>query len=175
MKKKDKKQIMEKCSICGEEIEKKELMSHMEIHPSKVFDWLYIGGYNIATKKSELEKLNIKYILNCAVECINLFENDYKYCKLDIKDVSDFNIEDYFNKGIEFLKLAKNNNDGNVFVHCQLGKSRSAAIIMAYMISEMNLNTNEAYKELKKVRRKIMPNLGFMNKLREFEKQITKK
>ena len=40
------------------------------------------------------------------------------------------------------------------------------------MISEMKLNTNEAYKLLKKARSKIMPNLGFMNQLREYEKKI---
>ena len=166
------KDIEVRCPFCGYVLEKKELNSHMEIHPSKVFDWLYIGGYNTATKKSDLQKINIKYILNCASECINLFENDFKYCKLDIKDLPNFNIEEYFSQGIEFLKNSKNNNDGNVFVHCQLGKSRSAAIIMAYMISEMKLNTNEAYKLLKKARSKIMPNLGFMNQLREYEKKI---
>ena len=48
------KDIEVRCPFCGNVLEKKELNSHMEIHPSKVFDWLYIGGYNTATKKSDL-------------------------------------------------------------------------------------------------------------------------
>ena len=73
--KNNKKDIIEiKCPYCGNEVEKKKLNLHLEIHPSKVFDWLYVGGYNTATKKADLEKMNIKYILNCATECMNLFD-----------------------------------------------------------------------------------------------------
>ncbi len=62
--------------------------NHVESHPSKVLDWLYIGSYNNATNKKELELFNIKYIINCAKECLNLFpdEINYKHFKLSVRD-----------------------------------------------------------------------------------------
>ena len=89
-----------------------------------------------------------------------------------IKDSNDFNIEEYFDKGIEFIQNAKANKEkGKLLVHCQQGKSRSSAILISYLIKEEQYTTDEAYKYLKKKRRMIMPNLGFMFKLREFERK----
>ena len=42
---------------------------------------------------------------------------------------------------------------------------------MAYLIKCKNEDTNSAYKIVKNKRQLTMPNLGFMNKLREFEKE----
>lgn len=68
-----------KCDFCGKEMEKEIMKNHKESHPSKIFDWLYLGSYNNALNKKELQFANIKYILNCARECKNLFESDFKY------------------------------------------------------------------------------------------------
>lgn len=162
------------CPKCNKEIESKNISIHLDSHPSEIVDWLYLGSYSNASDKISLESLNIKYILNCASECKNLFENDkeFEYLKLDIKDSNDFNIDEYFEKGIEFIKTAKENKEkGNLFIHCQQGKSRSSAILISYLIKEEKYTTDEAYKYLKKKRRMIMPNLGFMFKLRAFEKK----
>ncbi|MCQ2817425.1 MAG: dual specificity protein phosphatase family protein [archaeon] len=170
-----------KCPICQTEIFKKNFPGHKEIHPTEILDWLFLGSYFNATNKTELKALKIKYILNCASECKNVYQEDFTYLKLDLQDKNDFPIENYFNEGITFLKNINEKNNkketpleekGNVLVHCQLGKSRSAAIVMAYLMKENNLTTNEAYTLLKKKRRNILPNLGFMNKLRELEKEL---
>ena len=166
------------CPKCKKEIESKNLSTHLDSHPSEVFDWLYLGSSLNASDKVSLKSLNIKYILNCASECKNLFENDneFVYLKLETKDSNDFNIEDYFDKAYDFISMAKNNKEkGNLLVHCQQGKSRSSAILISYLIKEEKYTTDEAYKFLKKKRRMIMPNLGFMFKLREYEKKILQK
>ena len=46
---------------------------------------------------------------------------------------------------------------------------------MAYLIECKNETTKSAYKILKNKRQLTMPNLGFMNKVREFEKEKNKK
>jgi dual specificity MAP kinase phosphatase len=160
------------CPICLKTITT-SIKVHLSIHPSKVYDWLYIGSYSNATNKKDLESIHCKTILNCASECKNLFENEpgYKYLKLNIKDTLDYPIEDHFTDSNAFLSQAHENNE-TVFVHCQLGKSRSATIIIAYLIKHMNMSTNEAYTFLKRARSSIMPNLSFMNKLRSYEQSI---
>lgn len=171
-----------KCSVCGAEMENEKLICHKDIHPSQVLSWLYLGSYFNATNKAELRKLNIKYIINCASECKNIFDySNFTYLKLPLKDKKDFPIENYFDKANSFLKqvesINSNNNaddddKGNVLVHCQLGKSRSASIVISYLIKEMNMSFNESYKFLKEKRKNISPNNGFIMKLKNLEKDF---
>ena len=162
-----------KCPECLGEIEKNKLNEHLQsIHITEIIDKIFLGSYLSAKNYQELEKKNIKYILNCASECQNLFENkNIKYLKLDIKDQNDFPIENFFEQGSQFIQESINNNDGNILIHCMEGKSRSTSILMAYLIKYKNENTNSAYKILKAKRKLTMPNLGFMYKLREYEKK----
>ena len=174
IKAKNKKKIQtEKCPKCLKEIEKNKLKEHLQSsHITEIIDKIYIGSYDNAKDKEELEKNNIKYVLNCASECNNIFEDKIKYLKLEIKDQNDFPIQDYFEKGANFINESLMNNDGKILVHCMQGKSRSTTILMAYLIKYKKQDTNSAYKTIKAKRRLAMPNLGFMYKLREFEKKI---
>ena len=165
----------EKCPKCNEEIYNNKLKEHLQTaHLTEIIDNIYIGSFWNAINFEELEKNNIKYILNCASECKNRFEDKIKYLKLDIKDQNDFPIQNYFDKGIQFIQESLNNNDGNVLIHCMEGKSRSTTLLMAYLIKIKKENTNSAYKIVKRKRQLAMPNLGFMSKLREFEASIEK-
>ena len=158
-----------KCPKCSQEIKNNKLKEHLQ---SSHINNIFIGSYLNAKNWNELEKNNIKYILNCATECKNIFEDKIKYLKLDIKDQNDFPIQDFFDKGIQFIQESVNNNDGNILIHCMEGKSRSTTLLMAYLIKYKNENTNSAYKIVKSKRQLTMPNLGFMFKLREYEKSL---
>jgi protein-tyrosine phosphatase len=57
-----------------------------------------------------------------------------------------------------------------VFVHCARGISRSATFVLAYLIKSQRWSVNDAYAFLRKKRR-VMPNLGFMLALGEFERE----
>jgi protein-tyrosine phosphatase len=167
--------IFVKCDICDKEIENNKLHIHLESHPGNIDNFIYIGSYFNATNSKELDKLNIKYILNCAIECKNLFEYKFIYKKIDLKDLIDFPIENYFDEAIEFINKCREEKKGNLLIHCMQGKSRSATILLAYLIKENKMTTNEAFKFVKKKRKTILPNLSFMNKLREFEEKLNNK
>lgn len=81
---KSKKAILVKCSYCNKEIEKTIINYHKESHPTKILDWLFLGSYNNATNFKELNYADIKYILNCAGECKNLFQENFKYKHLKL-------------------------------------------------------------------------------------------
>ena len=163
----------EKCPKCLQEIEKNKLKDHLQTsHITEIIDGIFIGSYSNAKDKEELEKNNIKYILNCASECNNLYEDKIKYLKLEIKDQNDYPIKDFFEKGTNFINEAVNNKDGNILIHCMQGKSRSTTLLMAYLIKYKKEDINSSYKILKAKRRLTMPNLGFMQQLREYEKSI---
>lgn len=61
---------------------------------------------------------------------------------------------------------------GGCFVHCAFGQSRSATIIIAYIMKENNWKFKEAYEYVKAKRRMISPNHGFVYLLRLYEVEL---
>ena len=59
-----------------------------------------------------------------------------------------------------------------MFVHCAEGVSRSASIVLAYVIYFKDLYYEEAYKLVHDVREKICPNPSFESSVREFGKKF---
>ncbi|PCH40602.1 phosphotyrosine protein [Wolfiporia cocos MD-104 SS10] len=59
----------------------------------------------------------------------------------------------------------------NVLVHCQQGVSRSAAIVIAYLIYTHNMSYDSAFDLVRRKRACIKPNSGFVKALQEWEKR----
>jgi hypothetical protein len=58
---------------------------------------------------------------------------------------------------------------GNVLVHCAAGVSRSATVVLGYLMARHNLSLTAALEHLKAVRPWVAPNTGFMQQLAAFE------
>jgi len=89
---------------------------------------------------------------------------------LPAHDKEGYDITIHFEKGIEFIE--RNRKYTSVLVHCFAGVSRSASICIAYMMKKLGWNLEKALWHLKKCRRLINPNVGFIRKLTEYEKYL---
>lgn len=56
-------------------------------------------------------------------------------------------------------------NHGNVLVHCRMGVSRSATMILAFLMREQHLDRKAAYAHLKKIWPRASPNWSFWQQL----------
>jgi len=59
-----------------------------------------------------------------------------------------------------------------VLVHCQGGISRSASLCIAYLIQCQGLSYDAAFALVRKARPIIMPNIGFVRQLKDFEESL---
>ncbi|OSX57069.1 hypothetical protein POSPLADRAFT_1061776 [Postia placenta MAD-698-R-SB12] len=59
----------------------------------------------------------------------------------------------------------------NVLVHCQQGVSRSAAIVIAYLIYTQNMSYDSAFDLVRKKRPCAKPNSAFVKALQDWEKR----
>ena len=158
-----------KCPICEKEIDNYRYAYHFSLHPSKIFNWLYLGSYRNACDKKEIKDIGINYVLNCAVECTETFPVEVHYCHLKFSDVPSFKILPHLEKATSFINQAQINN-GIILVHCQLGISRSTSCVIAYMVKYMGYTAMNALDFIKKKRSQVMPNFGFIQQLMKYEK-----
>jgi atypical dual specificity phosphatase len=62
---------------------------------------------------------------------------------------------------------------GKVLVHCKMGRSRSATLVLMWMVFHHGMSLAEAWRKLKHCRRQIGLNSGFTRTLINFERQHT--
>lgn len=135
--------------------------------PNEILPYLYIGSYN-SINTAKLNTIGIKYIIVAGEECIRHEHLNFNYIHINLKDDVGEDITIYLNSAIDFIDHALLNN-GKVLVHCYEGKSRSATIVIAYLMIKKNMSFDEAYKFVKDKHAKTNPNRGYLRQLRNTE------
>ena len=82
------------------------------------------------------------------------------------------NLIEYFPKAFEFIDRARQSRRGGVLVHCQMGVSRSASLVLAYVMREKGWRLNQAYDYVKERSWVISPNMSLVYQLAEYEKVL---
>ena len=116
---------------------------------------------------------NIKCIVNATDEIDNYFENTHKitYMKLSgVIDNSTSSMKNYFN---DFIRFVTENKDSKTLIHCYMGSSRSASIILAYLIKYYHLTLEDALKLLKEKRPVVNINVDFWKDLEIFYRSLS--
>lgn len=135
---------------------------------------LYLSCALIASKKSLMERYGIKGVISLggfeAHTTYTVHPDPIDYLFVFISDYEDEPIHLHFRDCIEFI----NKTEGPVLVHCMAGISRSATIVIAYLMAEMKMSYADAYILVKEKRRIICPNSGFRRQLMEFESSLMK-
>ena len=96
------------------------------------------------------------------------FPKHFTYKQIKIPDTQSTQIAEYFDECFVFIDSARAAG-GCVLVHCFYGASRSASIVMAYLIKTERMRYKEALDYLRILRPEVRPNEGFAKQLRQFE------
>ena len=135
-----------------------------------IIDNIYLGDFRTADNIDMLRQYNITHIINCAFNLPNRFPEQITYKRLDLRDEPDQPILERLEEAYQFIK---ENKDKNIFVHCVFGKSRSASVVIFYVMKEKKMNFQEAKNFVKNIRNIVEPNSGFESELnRYYEEHI---
>ena len=97
----------------------------------------------------------------------------FSYYPINIDDSPVANIYQYFEPCVEFINSvldAPSSADGrNVLVHCAAGVSRSASIVIAYIMSAQRVDYETALALVRADRYYVCPNEGFVLQLRQWQ------
>jgi protein-tyrosine phosphatase len=134
-------------------------------NPSMITSQIYLGSYTAALNLELLKKkLEITHILNCSL-APNAYPNRFTYLQLPLRDTPGQDlITEAIPNAIQFFQsvLAQG---GRIFVHSDKGNSRSAAIVIAWIMFAQKLGLIEACTFVRNRRYVIEPNKGFVRQL----------
>ena len=133
---------------------------------NKINDKIYLGGIDGAREIKYLKQEGITHILSLAgkIFSINYEKGTFITKIIEIMDFTNENIFKYFKECIQFIENSK-----KIYIHCMAGVSRSASIVIAYLMYKEHKKYFQIYSEVKKKRSIIRPNFGFVFQLKYFE------
>ena len=133
-----------------------------------------------AKDKNYLKSIGITHVVNCAEGNdyfqINTYADYYanysiKYLGINILDIPTFRVSIHFTEVADFIERAIESG-GRVLVHCFRGFSRSATMVVAYLMIKKSMMLPEALKIVKKRRPSVKPNSGFISQLMDLQLRI---
>ncbi|KAM6583986.1 hypothetical protein CsatB_010988 [Cannabis sativa] len=143
--------------------------------PSSITNSLFIGGALAARSVFTLQHLGITHILclcsNEIGQSDSQFPDLFEYKNFSINDSEDENISSIFDDASDFIDHVEQKG-GKVLVHCFEGRSRSATVVLAYLMLRKNFTLLEAWNTLKRVHRRAQPNDGFAKNLLNLDRKL---
>ncbi|NXM11653.1 DS13B phosphatase, partial [Ploceus nigricollis] len=147
-------------------------------HVDQVWPNIYLGDAWAARSKTTLQSLNITHILNAADGPYSINTGAKYYADLQIEyygveafDDPSFDLSIFFYDAANFIGKALNSSGGKVFVHCAMGVSRSATLVLAFLMIHENMTLVDALKTVS-AHRNICPNSGFLSQLRDLDMKL---
>jgi len=138
---------------------------------------LLIGGFAAANKRAHLEDHGVTHVLSVAAELADeyrVFPKHFQYLFIHAYDMVSHDMTVHFEDAFRFIDSAMEHKTGEgkpgkVLIHCAAGISRSATILMAYMMRTFRMPYRTALRYVKSSRPFVCPNGGFVRQLEAFE------
>ncbi|CAL8257262.1 unnamed protein product [Lota lota] len=153
----------------------------LELSPvDEVWPNLYIGNVAIAQNRGALRKLGITHVLNAAhskqgsIGDQGYYGSSCVYWGVPAEDSNHFDLSQHFTPAADFIHKALKSKDGKVFVHCIMGISRSATLVLAFLMLRRRLSLTDAVNHVIQ-RRAIYPNRNFLSLLLHLDQQLASK
>lgn len=129
---------------------------------SQIIKGLWLGSADEAVNKKWLDSKGVKYIVNCAIEHDNYHSKTgkYKYLKLHLDDSPDQKLNYAVAHAFRFIEEGLNSGYA-VFVHCHAGISRSASIVIYFLMRKFGGSYRDALELTQNRREQVDPNEGF--------------
>lgn len=156
----------------------------LNVYPNLILSpWLFLGDQRCAWSLAALIDLQITHIVNISTDICNYFEdhpaarlpndNFIKYLTIRMHDDQNSDIYSQFQLVFNFIDMAKKTDpNAKIMVHCQMGISRSASLVIAYIMHLTGASLKDIYYHVKARRYIVQPNKGFWQQLGFVEREL---
>jgi protein-tyrosine phosphatase len=145
--------------------------------------FLFLGGQQAASSLRSLRELGINFVLNMCerIPCKYESKKGMHYKVVSIFDTKSADISKYLEECCQFVDEAfaahvecqkEGGTGGGCLVHCLVGASRSAAIVLAYLVSRKRMPLADAFALVRGRRKQARPNRAFCAQLMQYEVDV---
>lgn len=140
---------------------------------SEILPTLYLCGACAVVQPETLEKLQVKFVVNATVELPDtpLPDDRPEYLRIPIKDTRESNLIEFFDQVADAIEKTRQ-SEGKSLVHCVAGVSRSASLVIAYLMKYSDMSLKQAFQHVRSIRPQVRPNVGFFKQLIEYEQRL---
>ncbi|EFJ42833.1 MAP kinase phosphatase 1 [Volvox carteri f. nagariensis] len=142
-----------------------------EKHCSEVSAGLFLSGDYVAKNRETLRQAGVTHVLNCVgFICKEYFKDELTYKTLYLQDTPAEDILCVLYDCLDYIDSALHSG-GRILVHCSQGVSRSATLVIAYIMWRSGKPYDEVFAAVKAVRGVANPNIGFTCQLLQWQKR----
>ena len=105
-------------------------------NPTHIIDNIYIGSAFNAASYNTLKNNNIGLIINVTNAITNYYDQDFIYRKYNIYDDNNESILHHSEQAYLDIVTYQDKCDNNILIHCFMGASRSASVIIYYLMKK---------------------------------------
>lgn len=137
-----------------------DTLSSILANPTHIVDNIYLGSAFNAASYNILNDLNIKVIINATSEISEYYPDEFIYLRYKLYDDNKNSIEQYLETAYKNIIYYQNNEEyknKNILIHCFVGASRSATIVIYYLMKSKNYTFDEALNYVRQKRPIVNP------------------
>jgi hypothetical protein len=139
---------------------------------SKVNDWLFVSGGEVAKNVELVRQNGITHVVNAAPMVYDVkYSKNISVFRVWVADSASEEVKSVFPNIIDFVREARSVG-GRVLFHCHQGVSRSCALAIVAVMYFERMTFNDGLAYVKAYRSVCSPNAGFICQLIEFEKEF---
>ncbi|PRP79364.1 dual specificity protein phosphatase 12-like [Planoprotostelium fungivorum] len=142
-------------------------MGNFDEITDQIVDGLWLGDCYSMECHKQMHIKGITHVISVANGLKPITNDNLTQHIYSLPDVPSSNLLEIFDETSNIIDSAR--EKGAVLVHCMAGVSRSASVVVAYIMKTFRISRDEAIQLVRARRNQIYPNQGFMNQLKEYE------
>lgn len=147
-----------------------EMGSRTSRSMNMIIPGLYLSDCDAASDWNRLQKYQVLSVIDLSGEKYWKNVQKVRYLNILIEDVPESNILQYFRITNRFIESGLKR--GSVLIHCLMGVSRSATIVIAFIMHRYHWRLAQALEYVRHKRPAVNPNKGFLEQLKCYEKYL---
>lgn len=138
---------------------------------------VFLGARPGREQVDALAEAGVTHVVSCLPEdhraSVGFLKNTFESLFVPMHDGVREDIESSFPVVFDFVQAAaQQRDDAKVFVHCEVGVSRSATLVIALLMHRHRKRFFETYQAVRAKRAEVLPNIGFASQLQRLELRI---
>ncbi|KAK1877079.1 Dual specificity protein phosphatase 18 [Dissostichus eleginoides] len=136
---------------------------------SQITPSLFLGGAEAALNAPLLSLKGVTLVVNATLSHAGPALKGVEFVRVPVPDLPCARLGDHFDRVADRIH---GNRAGSTLVHCVAGKSRSPALVMAYLMRYRAVTLRQAHRWVQDQRPCIRLNAGFWEQLLQYERRL---